>query len=142
MSEIPAAVAAVITALETGEWAPVRGALAEDVFYDGWVPEWHFQMAGIEDVFTELSGMTAQHIWRFHTLRTTRTDKGVLLECEMRGRCPGDDGHPAHEEASHNALVFELDGAGRIAELRLTCSGEWDEKVIARIEAEAPKVQR
>jgi hypothetical protein len=142
MADVPPAVAAVFDAIETGDWAPVKDVLADDVLYDGSVPEWHFQMQGADDVLDEISGTTAQHTWRFHERRVTRTESGVLVEMELRGRCPGGDDHPAHEEATRNAMVFDLDAAGRLAEIRLICSGEWDDTVIARIEAEAPMVRR
>jgi ketosteroid isomerase-like protein len=139
--DVPAAVATTLAALETGDWAPVKDVLAPDVVYEASVPEWHFSMAGVDDVLGELSGLTSQHTWRYHDRRLTKTENGVLVEMEIRGRCPGDDHHAAHEEASRNALVFELDGEGRISEMRLTCSGEWGDDVIARIEAEAPRVR-
>jgi hypothetical protein len=139
--EVPPAVAATFTAMETGDWAPVKDVLAPGVVYEASVPEWHFSMGGVDDVLGELTGFTSQHTWRFHDRRLTRTENGVLAEMEIRGRCPGDDSHDAHEEASRNALVFELDGDGCITELRLTCSGEWNDEVIARIEAEAPRVR-
>jgi hypothetical protein len=138
---VPPAVATVLHALETGDWTPVKDVLAPDVVYDASVPEWHFSMAGADDVLAELATTTEEHPWRFHELRTTRTDKGVLAEMEMRGRCPGHEGHPPHEEASRNALVFELTDDGLLSEIRLICSGQWGEDVIERIEAEAPRVR-
>jgi hypothetical protein len=139
--DVPPAVAAALAAIETGDWAPVKDVLAPDVVYEASVPEWHFSMAGVDDVIAELTGITSQHPWRYHDRRLTKTENGVLVEMEIRGRCPGDDDHAAHEEASCNALVFELDDGGLISEMRLTCSGEWNDKVIARIEAEAPRVR-
>jgi hypothetical protein len=142
MAEVPGAVEAVLRAVETGDWAPVKDVLAADVLYDGSVPEWHFQMGGVDDVLAEISGFTEQHTWRFHERRVTGTENGVLVEMELRGQCPGGDDHPAHEEATRNAMVFALDDAGLLSEIRLICSGEWGEDVIARIEAEAPRVLR
>ena len=140
MSELPGSVATLLGAIETGDWAPVKDVLTADVVYEGSVPGWHFSMAGVDDVVAELSTWTEEHTWRYHERRVTRTDRGVLVECEMRGRCPGHEDHPPHEEASRNALVFELAGDA-ISEVRLICCGDWAEDVIARIEAEAPRVR-
>jgi hypothetical protein len=139
--DVPPAVDAVLHAVETGDWAPVKEVLAPGVVYEGSVPEWHFSLQGADEVLAELGGFTSQHLWRFHERRTTRTERGALVECELRGRCPGDDDHPAHEEATRNALVFEVADDGRLTEIRLICSGEWGEDVIARIEAEAPRAR-
>lgn len=140
MNELPAAVATLLGAIESGDWAPVKDVLATGVVYEGSVPGWHFSMGGVDDVLAELSTWTDEHPWRFHERRVTRTERGVLVECELRGRCPGHEDHPSHEEASRQAIVFELDGDA-ISEIRLTCTGDWGEDVIARIEAEAPRVR-
>lgn len=113
MDAVPAAVDALLAAMATGEWSPVGACITDDVVYDASVPGWHFAIQGADAVLAEL-----------------------------RGRCPGHDDHPAHEEASRNALVFEIDDAGRISELRLICCGDWDEETIARIDAEAPRLTR
>jgi hypothetical protein len=139
---VPAAVSTFLRAIETGDWAPVKDVLTADVRYDASVPGWHFQVAGLDDALAEFAGNTAQHTWRYHERRFTKTDRGVLVEMELRGRCPGDESHAPHEEASRNAMVFELDDAGRVSEVRLICCGDWDDTVIARIEAEAPMVRR
>lgn len=140
MNDLPGAVATVFAAIESGDWSPVKDVLAPGVVYEGTVPEWHFSMRGVDDVLAELGTWTDDHPWRIHERRVTRTDAGVLAECELRGRCPGHEGHPPHEEATRQAIVFELDGDA-ISEIRLTCSGQWGEDVINRIEAEAPKVR-
>jgi hypothetical protein len=138
---VPAAVTTFLHAVETGDWAPVKDVLAPGVVYDASVPEWHFQRAGVDDVLAELATTTEQHTWRYHERRMTLTERGILVEMELRGRCPGDEGHPPHEEATRNAMVFELDPEGLVSEVRLVCCGDWDESVIARIEAEAPMVR-
>lgn len=143
MAELPAAVRTFLGAVETGDWSPVKDVLADDVVYDASVPAWHFALQGRDAVLAELAeSWTGQHTWRTHEQRVTATSEGVLVEQELRGRCPGDDSHPAHEEASRSALVFELAGDGRIGEVRLVCTGDWDEETIRRIEDEAPRVDR
>jgi hypothetical protein len=139
--ELPAAVRTLLDAMATGDWAPVKDVVTDDVVYEATVPGWHFSMAGTDDVVTELATWTGEHPWRLHDLRATRTESGVLLEMELRGQCPGHGAeHPPHEEATRNALVVDLAGE-RISELRLTCAGDWDAETIARIEAEAPRVR-
>jgi hypothetical protein len=141
MTELPKAVTAVFEAIESGDWGPVEGVLAPGVVYEGSVPGWHFSMGGAGEVLAELATWTGEHPWRVHERRVTGTERGVLVECELRGRCPGDGGeHAPHEEATRQAIVFELDGDA-ISEIRLTCCGDWDEATIARIEAEAPRVR-
>ena len=142
MSELPAAVDRLLSTMGTGDWSSLSADVTEDVIYDASVPGWHFSMQGVDAVLAELGGWTDQHLWRTHEQRVTPTDKGVLVELELRGTCPGDDSHGAHEEATRNALVFELAADGRISELRLICCGDWDEETIKRIETEAPRVER
>ncbi len=142
MTDVPASVARVLAAMESGDWTGVATGYADDVVFDGSVPAWRFQIAGREAVVAEVSGWTAQHAWRIVEQRVTPTSRGVLVELEVRGQCPGDADHEAHEEASRSANIFELDAAGLIVEQRLVCCGEWGEEEIARIEAEAPKVLR
>lgn len=138
--DAPAAVRTLLTAVETGDWSPVKDVVTDDVVYEATVPGWHFSMGGTDEVLAELATWTEQHPWRVHDVRLTRTESGVLAEMELRGRCPGDGDHAPHEEATRNALVFEL-ADDRITELRLTCAGDWDEETIARIESEAPRVR-
>lgn len=142
MTEIPTAVAELLRRIETGEWAGVEAYLSPDVVYRASVPDWHFSMQGLDEVAAEITNAWTEHPWRFHEQRVTALASGVLVESELRGRCAGDETHASHDEASRNAMVFELDAGGRVREIRLTCSGVWDESVIQRIEAEAPSIDR
>jgi hypothetical protein len=142
MTEIPPAVAQLLRRIETADWTGVDAYLTPDVVYRASVPDWHFSMQGLDDVVAEINTAWTEHPWRFHEQRVTPLANGVLVESELRGRCAGDENHAPHEEASRNALVFELDDDGRVREIRLTCSGVWDESVIRRIEAEAPSIDR
>jgi hypothetical protein len=138
VTDIPPAVAEVLRRIETADWSGIDAYLSPDVIYRASVPDWHFAMRGLHDVVAEIASAWSEHPWRFHEQRVTPLANGVLIEAELRGRCSGDEHHAPHEEASRNALVFELDAEGRVGEIRLTCSGVWDEQVMRRIEAEAP----
>jgi hypothetical protein len=142
MIEIPAAVAEVLRRMESADWTGVDAFLTPDVVYRASVPDWHFSMKGRDAVVAEISQAWSEHPWRFHEQRVTPLAGGVLIETELRGQCAGDEHHASHEEASRNALVFELDDGALIREIRLTCSGVWNDEVIARIEAEAPSIDR
>ena len=139
---VPAAVVRFLDGVQTGRWDGIEAILAPDVLYDASVPGWHYQYEGAERVAQEYrEEWTKTHAWRIVEQHVSPTLTGVCIDFEARGRCPGDAGHPAHEEAIRMANFFVLEH-GRIAEHRCYCCGEWDEETLRRIEAEAPKVER
>lgn len=140
MTSLPIAVQRFLHGLETGEWDGIEQHLQTDVLYDASVPSWHYQYAGAAQVAREYrEEWTGKHPWRIVERHVAATPDGVVVDFEARGRCPGDESHPAHEEAVRIANIFRLI-EGRIAEHRFYCCGEWDAQTLRRIEAEAPRV--
>jgi ketosteroid isomerase-like protein len=141
-TDIPAAVARFLDALETGRWDGFHECLSPDVVYDASVPGWHYQYEGAARVAQEYEHeWTGKHAWHVIERHVSPTADGVVVDFEARGRCPGDDSHGPHEEAVRIANIFRLED-GRIAEHRFYCCGEWDEETLRRIELEASKIER
>lgn len=129
-------IAAFLSGVQTGCWDALGPLLAADVVYDASVPGWRYRLSGRDAVLAELRrAWTGRHVWRIAEQRLAPTPDGAALELELRGRCPGDEDHAPHGQACRLASVFRLE-AGRIAEQRLYCCGEWDEQTVSRIDAE------
>ena len=141
MDQVPRAVQRFLDGMESGEWDGVGGFITSDVLMDCSVPEWRFQYEGRDKMVDQFRDWTSQHPWRVTDARYTGSSDGGVVELEIHGDCPGDDDHAPHEEMARQACVFSLRD-GKIAEFRLYCAGEWNEEVMARIDAEAPKVAR
>jgi hypothetical protein len=110
--------------------ADVGDVFTDDVFLDGHPPFWRFQLQGIEDFRAWLQGY-AEGGREVEVVRTIPTPSGFVTE---------------HAEASHThrglitgrqLMLCEVRG-GRISELAVFCSGEWDAALRARHAAEAP----
>lgn len=71
----------------------------------------------------------------------TRAGDVVVMDFEATFTSPGHETHPPARELFRQANIFRL-RAGRIAEHRYYCAGEWGEKTIREIEDSAPKVDR
>lgn len=140
MAEIPAAIQRFLDGIQTGEWEGVEAYLTPDAIYDGSMPGWRAQYQGPERIARELrEEWTGKHTWRIAEMHVHPTADGVVIDFEIRGRCPGDGTHVGHEEAARVANIFTLED-GRIAQHRYFCCGEWDEETLRRIEADAPKI--
>lgn len=140
MTELPAAIQRLLDGIQTGDWVGVEAHLAPDAIYDGSMPGWRVQYQGAERIVRELrEEWTGKHTWRIVELHASPTADGTVIDFELRGRCPGDETHPGHEEAVRVANIFRLE-EGRISEHRYYCCGEWDEETLRRIKAEAPTI--
>lgn len=140
--ELPAAISRFLLGIRTGAWVGMEDCLTPDVVYDASVPGWHYQYQGVSRVLMEYGQQwTGQHAWTVIEQHIAPTPDGVVVDFELRGPCPGDEHHVAHEEAVRVANIFRLED-GRIAEHRFYSCGQWDEDTLRRIEAEAPKLER
>ena len=107
--------------------------LAEDVFLDGNPPLWRFQLQGRDTFdawiksFTPDGGDTT-------VVRTVPTVTGFVTEFTSSHHDNGD------EITDRKILLAEIRG-GRITELTIYCSGDWDAELRARHAAEAPLVR-
>lgn len=106
-----------------------NGIFADDVFADINVPEWRFQMEGVEDVVAWLSGEqpdgASATLWRIDPL-----DSGVVVEVETR----------SGEKLSRNLHRLEVQD-GRITGWTMYCTGDWDKETQERQAREAPMIR-
>ena len=142
MTEVPAAIQRFLEGIQTANWDGIEAYYTPDVLYDASVPGWHYQYEGVARIIAELrEEWTGKHPWRIVELHITPTADGAVVDFEVRGHCQGDEHHAPHEEGCRIANIFHLQ-AGRIAEHRFYCCGEWDEETLRHVDAEAPKVRR
>lgn len=110
--------------------ADVGDVLTEDVFLDGHPPLWRFQLQGRDTFAAWLKGYSPDGV-ETTVVRTIPTATGFVTE--LTGR-HDEDG----EEMTDRKLVLCTVRDGRIAELTVFCSGDWDAALRARHTAEAP----
>ncbi len=103
--------------------------LADDVFLDGNPPEWRFQLQG-RDAFDAWIKSFMPHGADTTVVRTIPTVTGFVTEFVGRH---DEDGE---EITDRKILLAEVRG-GRVAELTVYCSGDWDAELRARHTAEA-----
>jgi ketosteroid isomerase-like protein len=113
--------------------AEVGDVLTEDVFLDGHPPLWRFQMQGRDAIAAWLKGYTPDGA-ETTVVRTIPTVTGFVTELVGRHH---DDGH---EMTDRKIVLCEL-RAGRIAELTVYCSGDWDAELRARHAAQASLIR-
>lgn len=114
--------------------ADVGDVLTEDVFLDGHPPLWRFQLQGRETFAAWLKDYSPDGA-DITVVRTIPTVTGFVSEFV--------GGHSENGEliTDRKILLCEVRG-GRIAELTIYCSGDWDAELRARHAAEAAMVSR
>jgi len=110
--------------------ADVGDALAEDVFFDGHPPLWRFQLQGRDTFAAWLKGYSPDGV-ETTVVRTIPTATGFVTEFVGR-----------HEEngevlTDRKILLCEVQD-GRIADLTVYCSGDWNAELRDRHAVEAP----
>lgn len=116
------------TTFEAGE-----DAFTPDVFCDLNMPEWRFQLEG-RDAFAAQLARISEGPTRMEILRTLPTTSGFVTEHVEHQEVGGED-HSARR------LVLCEVVRGRIAEVTVYCTGEWDDELRARHAAEAPMIR-
>ena len=111
----------------TGE---VNDVLADDVFLDGHPPLWRFQLEGRDPFAAWLRGYSPEGA-ETTVIRTVPTMTGFVTEFVGRHDEAG------KEMTDRKILLCEV-RSGRISELTVYCSGDWDPELRARHQAEAP----
>lgn len=111
----------------TGE---VNDVLADDVFLDGHPPLWRFQLEGRDRFAAWLRGYSPEGA-ETTVIRTVPTMTGFVTEFVGRHDEAG------KEMTDRKILLCEV-RSGRISELTVYCSGDWDPELRARHQAEAP----
>jgi ketosteroid isomerase-like protein len=114
--------------------ADVGDVLAEDVFLDGHPPLWRFQLQGRDDFRAWLHGYS-RHGADITVVRTIPTVMGFVTEFV--------GSHEEHGETltDRKILLCEVRD-GRIAELTIYCSGDWNAELRTRHAVEAPLLRR
>jgi hypothetical protein len=107
--------------------------VAPDAFFDLNMPVWRFQLQGPAAVEAQLKSISKGPS-RVDILRTVPTATGFVQEHEEHTDV---DGH--HLSARRLVLCEVRDG--RITEVVIYCTGEWDDELRARHAAEAPMLR-
>lgn len=113
--------------------AQATDVLADDIFLDGNPPEWRFQLRG-RDTFDAWIKSFMPHGSDTTVVRTIPTVTGFVTE--FTGRHDEDD----REITDRKILLAEVRD-GRIAELTVYCSGDWDADLRARHAAETQLIR-
>jgi ketosteroid isomerase-like protein len=113
--------------------ADVGDVFTEDLFLDGHPPLWRFQLEGLDAFAAWLNGYSPSGV-DTTVVRAVPTDTGFVTE--LTGR---------HEEdgvlmTDRKILLCEVRD-GRISELTIYCSGDWDPELRARHAAETRLVR-
>lgn len=113
--------------------AEATDVLADDVFLDGNPPEWRFQLQG-RDAFDAWIKSFMPHGADTTVVRTIPTVTGFVTE--FTGRHDED----GREITDRKILLAEVRD-GRVAELTVYCSGDWDADLRARHAAETQLIR-
>jgi hypothetical protein len=108
--------------LETGA---TEGLFAPDVFADVTLPHWRVQARGAEEV---AASKTAMHppAGRTRVEKVLAGEQGYVVKVEERWEDEGGRWY------CREAFLCDLDDQGRITELSVYCTGDWDETLVAR----------
>ena len=108
--------------------ADVGDLFADDLFFDGHPPFWRFQLEGRDEFAAWLEGYSPEGN-ETTVVRTVPTVNGFVAEFVGRQQQAGE------EITDRKILLCEV-GQGRITDLTVYCSGDWDHALRARHTAE------
>jgi len=119
---VQASVDRFVAFLETGA---TEGLFAPDVFADMTLPHWRVQVQGAEEM---IAAKTSLHppAGRTRVEKVLAAARGYTLKVEERW----EDG--VGQWYCREAFLCDLDDEGRITELSVYCTGDWDEAAVAR----------
>lgn len=125
-SQLPAAVRAgvnrFVAFLETGA---TEGLFAPDVFADITLPHWRVQVRGAEELIAAKASLHPP-AGRSRVEKVLVAEHGYSLKVEERWEDGGGQWY------CREAFLCDLDDEGRICELSVYCTGDWDEAAVAR----------
>lgn len=127
-------IAECLRTLDAGGLAALYRA---DVLLDANVPEWRYQLQGLEAVVEQLREEWAPVAAAGYEVTASRAlpmEDGVLVETEV---CFHDDGE---ERRWRDVHIVRTDGEA-VVEHTFYCTGIWDAATIARQAVEAPMVR-
>jgi hypothetical protein len=125
-TEVPAFIQAsvdrFVAFLETGA---TEGLFAPDVFADVTLPHWRVQVQGAEETIAAKASLHPP-AGRTRVEKVLAAGRGYTLKVEERW---GDGGTQWY---CREAFLCDLDDEGRITEISIYCTGDWDEAAVAR----------
>jgi hypothetical protein len=134
-AEVPALVRAsvdrFVAFLETGA---TDGLFAPDVFADITLPHWRVQAQGAEEVIAAKTGFHPP-AGRARVEKVLAGTHCYTIKVEERWEDGGEQWY------CREAFLCDLDDEGRITELGVYCTGDWDQAAVAR-HAEVVTLQR
>jgi hypothetical protein len=107
--------------------------VAPDAFFDLNMPVWRFQLQGAAAMEAQLRDISKGPS-RVDILRTVPTATGFVQEHEEHTKVAGQD------LAARRLVLCEVRD-GRITEVVVYCTGEWDDELRARHAVEAPMLR-
>jgi ketosteroid isomerase-like protein len=113
--------------------ADARDVLADDIFLDGNPPLWRFQLQG-RDTFDAWLKSFMPHGVDTTVVRTIPTVTGFVSEFTGRHEIDG-------EEITDRKILLAEVRSGRIAELTVYCTGDWNTELRARHAAETQLIR-
>jgi ketosteroid isomerase-like protein len=114
--------------------ADARDVLADDIFLDGNPPLWRFQLQG-RDTFDAWLKSFMPHGVDTTVVRTIPTVTGFVSEFTGRHEIDG-------EEITDRKILLAEVRSGRIAELTVYCTGDWNTELRARHAAETQLIRQ
>ncbi len=119
---VRASVDRFVAFLETGA---SEGLFAADVFADISLPHWRLQVRGATEM---IAAKTSLHppAGRTRVEKVLVADNGYTLKVEERWEDAGGQWY------CREAFLCDLDDEGRITEISVYCTGDWDEAARAR----------
>jgi hypothetical protein len=117
-------VAGLVTFLESGGVTTAEGLFAPDAFADLTFPRWRVQVEGRE-ALVESRRRSHPQPGSVRLEKVVTTGAGWLTTLEERW----DDG--GQQWYCREAFIAELDEQGRISDLALYCTGDWDQARVA-----------
>jgi hypothetical protein len=121
-AHVQASVDRFVAFLETGA---TEGLFAPDVFADITLPHWRVQVQGADETIAGKNGLHPPG-GRTRVEKVLVGEHGYALKVEERW---------ADDQGSwycREAFLCDLDDQGRITELSVYCTGDWDEAAVAR----------
>jgi hypothetical protein len=128
---VQASVDRFVAFLEIGA---TEGLFAPDVFADITLPHWRVQVQGAEETIAAKNGLHPP-AGRTRVEKVLPAERGYTLKIEERWEDSGQRWY------CREVFLCDLDDEGRITELSVYCTGDWDEATVAR-HAEAVTLPR
>lgn len=107
--------------LETGA---TEGLFAPDVFADMSLPHWRVQVQGAEEMIA-MKNHLHPPAGRTRVEKVLAAERGYTIKVEERWEDGGQQWY------CREAFLCDLDDEGRITELSVYCTGDWDEAAVA-----------